>query len=363
MKKVIFISALAIAAAVSCTKSDIVDTKFNEAISFENYIGRDAMTKATPYGPKVKPTTIGLYGFYTGADAAGWTSATNSNLWGNEQLSSTDEGETYSYTNTKYWTNDTDQYTFFAYAPFSEAAPTGTTVKDPAIEFEVEEAIKDQVDFLYSNNKKNTKKTDNPEGVELVFNHALSRITVKASENQDEYDYKIYGVSLSGEFNTSGSLKLSDASWDPTAEDVNYVFLANTEGATGVKVPTPAAAVGTEGEEGYKAAVKPYDFAGTDNYLMVIPTDFSANEGAVLTVTYATIYDNHESNKMVKVLPVKTKFEMGKAYSFDLVFSPNTDNEIEFTVSVNTWEPETDTPVLDSEGDDRNDNPENWDEE
>ena len=38
MKKVIFISALAIAAAASCTKSDIVDTKFNEAISFESYI-------------------------------------------------------------------------------------------------------------------------------------------------------------------------------------------------------------------------------------------------------------------------------------------------------------------------------------
>ena len=48
MKKTIFISVLALAAAISCTKSDIVDTKFeNEAIGFETYLGRDAQTKAS----------------------------------------------------------------------------------------------------------------------------------------------------------------------------------------------------------------------------------------------------------------------------------------------------------------------------
>jgi hypothetical protein len=67
MKKVIFISALAIAAAVSCTKSDIVDTKFgNDVIGFESYVGRDAQTKASvETATTLQATGFGVYGFYT----------------------------------------------------------------------------------------------------------------------------------------------------------------------------------------------------------------------------------------------------------------------------------------------------------
>ena len=343
MKKSFFLSILAVGALVACSKSEVVDTKFDQAISFENYVGRDAMTKAAVATISTlqdeEYAGIGLYGFYTGNDTAGWTAETNSNLWGNEKLAWNGTG--FAYTTTKYWTNDTDKYTFFAYAPFSATAPSGTTVKDPAVSFTVDPTIKNQVDFLYSNEKKNTVKTENANGVNLKFNHALSRITVKAQENEDEYGYTIYGVSISGNFNTSGSLKLSDATWTPTAAAANYVFLADATDAVGVEVPTPTA-------EGVTPAVKAYDFAGTDNYLMVIPTDFSVKEGeayketAILTVTYTTTFDNHESNKMTKTLPINTKFEMGKAYSLNLAFEPNEDNAITFTVEVNGWGDETD---------------------
>ena len=323
MKKSFFLSILAVGALVACSKSEVVDTKFDQAIGFENYVGRDAVTKAAVATISTlqdeEYAGIGLYGFYTGNDAAGWTAETNSNLWGNEKLAWNGTG--FSYTDTKYWTNDTDQYTFFAYAPYSESAPSGTTVKDPAVSFTVDETIEDQIDLLYSNNKLNTKKTENASGVSLIFNHALSRITVKATENEAQYDYTIYGVSISGQFNTTGSLKLSDNSWDATAAPAEYKFLE----ATDTKVPVTAEGV---------------DFAGDDNYLMIIPTTFTAEAPATLTVTYTTTYDGHESTPMTKSVKVAQEFAQGKAYSINLAFAPNQENEITFTVTVNDWEDE-----------------------
>ena len=125
MKKTIFISVLALAAAISCTKSDIVDTKFEkEAIGFENYFGRDAQTK----GDNASVTSIatgggiGVYGYYTGDPAnGGWEEGLAANLLKNEHLTSTDNGVNWTYTNKAYWTNDSDEYTFFAYAPYGKA--------------------------------------------------------------------------------------------------------------------------------------------------------------------------------------------------------------------------------------------------
>ena len=88
MKKVIFISALAIAAAVSCTKSDIVDTKFDEQISFETYLGRDAQTKAAVISD-TNLKSVKVLGYYGGKEK--W--AKQSPLWANGiTLSVTDNG-------------------------------------------------------------------------------------------------------------------------------------------------------------------------------------------------------------------------------------------------------------------------------
>ena len=79
----IFISILALAAAVSCTKSDIVGSMSTSSeIGFETYLGRDAQTKATVATAeslrKPKGQGIGIYGFYTGAGS--WTETTAANI-------------------------------------------------------------------------------------------------------------------------------------------------------------------------------------------------------------------------------------------------------------------------------------------
>lgn len=332
MKKVIFISAIALAAAVSCTKSEVVDTKFNEQIGFETYLGRDAMTKA-PVATSV--ADLGLFGFYTGNDV--WKAESSANLWNNEKLVSPD----FAPSTAKYWTNDSDKYTFLAYAPYENETKGIVAVEgaNPKVTFTVNRTISQQVDLLYANTPAdvnganghvNMVKPSNNQ-VALKFNHALSRITVKASENVTEFDYTIKGLSLSGTFNTKGTLKLSDNSWTVEAadkKDETYAFL--TEGS--VAVPTPKEA------EGENAAVTPYDFAGTDNYLMIIPADFSGEgAAATLTIAYTTTFDGKESTLMTKTLPISTKFEQGKAYSLNLVFEQNKTNPISFSVAVVGW--------------------------
>lgn len=345
MKKVIFLAIAAAAALTACSKSEVIDSKYgNDMIGFETYLGRDAQTKASVADlTALKAETyngIGLYGFYTGKED--WGNSTTANLWANEKLSwgtiNTEEGTSnaWVYTNTKYWTNEYDKYTFLAYAPYNHSTltvSTGDNVKDPTVAYSVPTELADQIDLLYANDKVNTTKKANASGVGLQLKHALSRITVKASENIEEYGYTIKAISLTGVFNSKGTLKLSDNSW--TVEDADkkeqaYEFLKNTE--TAVVVPTPKAA------EGETPAVTAYDFAGTDNYLMIIPADFSGeNAEATLSITYSTTFDGHESTDMTKTLPVKAKFEQGNAYALNLVFEPNEDNAITFTVDVAPW--------------------------
>ena len=199
MKKSIFLSVLALAAVVSCQKSEIVDTKYNEEIGFETYTGRDAQTKATLlYGATTLPDAIGVYGFYLGT-ADTWTTSSKANLWVNQSFAKPTSGA-WTTDNKKYWTNGTDKYTFFAYAPYatngtltkgdgSLVAPTTANIADPELTYTVPTALADQVDLIYSKNLNTPWKDKND--TKLVFNHALSRISVWAKDNHNDFSYKI----------------------------------------------------------------------------------------------------------------------------------------------------------------------------
>ena len=349
MKKVIFISALAIAAAVSCTKSDIVDTKFNEQISFENYIGRDAMTKAAVADKSTLETVgteIGLYGYYTGAET--WAAGATANLWANGILKyGTPEGESANRWFTpekKYWTNDSDHYSFLAYAPKATDA-NGIVVgtendKTQTITYTTAvtgEKLATNVDLLYAQ-VFDAKKGNGT--VNLQFKHALSRVTVKASAESGEFGFDVKNVTLSGTYNTTGTLTLATAAWDVKETDKTeayYEFCNEPEACTSTEV---------EGKKVWDVlSTTPIDYSGTvvdaegkvttpgDNYLMMIPTNFNGK----LTVTYTSIYADKESNEMTKEIPVEINFDMGKAYSLNIVFAPVLD-EIKFSVDVTKWD-------------------------
>ena len=325
MKKVIFISALAIAAAVSCTKSDIVDTKFNEAISFEAYTGRDAMTKATPYGSSNVPTEIGLYGYYLGNNPT-WGTASKANLWQNATLKETTTAGVWAVANDpKYWANDADNYTFLAYAPIATTTEgdyyvaEGTDGENPAIFYTVDDDLANQKDLLYA--KKEGTASTLKSGVELLMHHSLARLTVKAKEVEDtDFDFYVKEVKISGDFNVTGQFDLYNEIWTSdefTSDDATYSFYntpANTTALTTTAV----------------------DYAGTANYLMMLPTTFTTEAPATLYVKYTTFYEGQESMPIEKSLAISQEFAQGKAYSIELAFSHEA-TPITFKVTVEDW--------------------------
>ena len=351
MKKVIFISALAIAAAVSCTKSDIVDTKFDEQIGFQTYLGRAAQTKAAVIDKdNIDDFSIGLYGFYTGKD--GYEQATSiANLWANEKLYW--ETSAWKYDNPKYWTNAEDKYTFLAYSPYVEISTTEAGVKsavatygtgegagsltvnklgeeaDPTLTYVLPADQNDQIDLLYANDASHVGMTRPGEGatlesVGLIFKHALSRITVKASENVDAYEYTIKSIVLSGNFNTTGTLALASGNWSAvSSSNPTYTFFTGTEVLT------------SEATE-YK----------TKGYLMPIPTVEGTPTKVTVTVTYSTKFGDVVSKDMTKKVEFTTTFVKGTAYAINLAFEENKENPITFTVEdVEDWGADNPVPA------------------
>lgn len=342
MKKVILFSAIALAAAVSCTKSEVVDTKFNEQIGFETYLGRDAMTKAAPV-TTADLTQVFVYGYYTGTTQ--WTADTQANLWSPMTLACNNGACTVADGDVRYWANDSDLYTFLAYAPatienvLTVAAENG---KNPTLTYNVPSTLTEQKDVLYAVPQKNRTKGEDGT-VALEMKHALSRLTVKAKVNAAApFAYNVKSVAISGNFNTTGTLVLAEqtdaAVWTATPAAATYTFYTNNAAATDeAATPLTTAYV---------------DYAGTDNYLMMIPTDFSVkNEEdkytntATLTVVYSTYAGGIESRDYTKEFEVATKFEAGKAYAISLEFIQAENNEIKFSVNVTDWGTEATTTI------------------
>ena len=340
MKKVIFISALAIAAAVSCTKSDIVDTKFNEAISFEAYTGRDAQTKAASV-TKDDLSTVKVFGYYHGAD--GW--ANRSLLWEKGLVLEAPKGVVNNELDAKdvrYWANDSDKYTFLAYVPVDGLSEgEGFTANDPKLTYTVDNTGFTNGDVLVAvpqieRTKDKNGETEGLQGnVPLQFQHKLARLAVKATAVSEAFDFRIKEVTLSGKFYTSGTISLYDPSaWEvDDAEVTNFSFFDyNKDNKTAL----------TEGKDDAGKAI--VNVIGTKGYMMMIPVNFGA-EPATLTVKYTT-HDpkaDQESRIYTQTYEVKTNFVMGNAYAINLEFS-NDAKQITFSVEkVEDWnDPEHD---------------------
>ena len=349
MKKSIFLSVLALAAVVSCQKSEIVDSKYgNEAIGFETYTGRDAQTKATVASTF---TTAGIYGFYTGVNmwnGTGTNTVANpkANLWSDKENETLTAGGVVSPT--KYWTNDSDYYSFLAYAPKAVASYTYLTSaldeagSNPTLTYTVPTTLADQTDLLYAfaiDQQKPKTTAGATSTVALTFKHALSRIAVQACEKHEDYVYTIKGLTLTGNFVQTNTFDLKTGEWEAVTEQTaketgSYTFVLPS-GKVAVNGATPVSCVG-------------------ENYLMVIPADV---ENATLTVAYTTTYGEGteaiESNLITKTVKVTNDFEQGKAYALNLEFGPNAADAIGFSVTVDTWGTENSvnvTPVNPEEG-------------
>lgn len=351
MKKVIFLAIAAAAALTACSKSEVVDTKFNEQISFETYLGRDAQTKA----PIINNDNLGnvaVYAYYTGN--SDWTAESTTNLWDDVLLINKDGSfvtpEGGEAPEAKYWANPSDKYSFFAYAPVDSKVGTVNTV-NPTINFSVQPEIPNQVDLLCATPYKDAEAQDFTSGnVALTLKHVLSRITVKAKALGTDFLFDVKKITLAGNFNVTGTFPLSGTTWAtavPAEEGSEFTIFDNNSAAYDPETDT---ALPTASYRNY-AERTTAEGAKTDNYLMIIPTvpaEGAEPAIATLTVLYSTYYAGQESVVMSKDIEIPINFGMGKAYSINLDFSHEA-TPITFSVTVDSWDETEDNDAKDSD--------------
>ena len=321
-----------------CAKSDVLGPESgSEQIGFETYIGRDAETKAASYGRDALPETIGVYGFYWGASS--WNTTDAPNLWTNLELKAADnwavpEGEE------KYWVNSQDNYTFLSYAPYATGAAgnglVASTGANPFVTYTVSNDLTKQIDLLYSNNNQTAHKPATGTAVTLHHQHALSRLTVKASavevdsEKYVAYTFHVKEISITGNFNTKGDFNLYNGAWSNlTNKSETYTFFTTGDAAT----------------SGNALGATAVDYSGTktvdgvttygNNYLMMIPVNFAATN-ATLTVKYTALYGGVESAVKTVTHPISTDFQIGKAYAITIEFGYDPSKIITFNCKLDT---------------------------
>ena len=252
MKKILFLTASAIAMLASCSQNDleapVVAEAQQSAVEFGTYLGKAAESRAT-VGTQGTMTTatmatsgFGVFAYYTGSDTygqyqhttyAGETGGTSdadhyANFMYNQQVTSAESPyTTWTYTPLKYWPNEfvngavdaqspaatgtaaVGKVSFFAYAPYvatagasSDDGIIGMTAKngtgDPKITYKISD-----VDLLWGTLVSSTTKdlsdaaqpgvTGNESGTAGTHEKAvLNGETVAANLTKQQTDGKVY---------------------------------------------------------------------------------------------------------------------------------------------------------------------------
>ena len=336
MKKKLFLGLLA-AAAVSftaCQKDEVIsEMPQDNAIGFGTYVGRDAQTKASVTDLTAlqgSSAGFGVFAYFTGA--SDYASTTKPEFMYNQQVKYVTSA--WDYSPLKYWPGDDQKISFFAYAPHVSAVdakitalPGASVASDPTIGFTVPATVSEQIDLLYATPVKNAITGT----VAFAFNHALTRIGFKVKTARTDYRVNISKITLTGDFNTVGTLNLNTGAWSGENEETNSdTYVLNFTDANAINNTTGTAINATEG------------------YVMTIPTNFTSSSLNV-SVTYTYEYEVSTGVWATPVSDTKTgtvtsNFEKGNAYTLVMTLDPM--SPITFSVtSVTGWNPTDGTDV------------------
>ena len=335
------IAAMAALTLVSCSSDDLNslsdNSSKNEAISFDGYLGRSAVSVNGTRGSVLDNTTLpskgfGVFGHYSSATDQTF----GSNLFNNVKVTgkTSTGGTTWTYDSKKYWPTE-GHIDFLAYAPHvDDKTLTGSS----SIEFTVAKDVTKQEDLLWANAANQTKDNISITGnkVKFTFAHALSRLgyTVKLSEKCSSVaTITLKNITLAGSapttgstteptgaFYTNGTIDLATGKWSSTSGNQNFNwFSAETAGTQPVTFTSTSA-------ETYKST----------DYLFVIPQDFSTGTELYVIVEYTISYSDVTAKpftyKVYKKL--EKKFDQGKAYLINLTIGLT---PIEFNADVTEW--------------------------
>ena len=348
------IAAVAALTLVSCSSEDLNslsdNSSKNEAISFDGYLGRSAVSVNGSRGSELKIDDLksteldkkgfGVFGYYN-SSATDHSSAQeqsfDANLFNNEQVTCPKDGADWKYDNIKYWPTE-GHIDFLAYAPYDKNTTLNTTLEKKmtsCINFSVEKNVADQKDLLWANAKGQTKQTisvtDNK--VKFKFAHALSRLgySVKLKEAYSDATITLKKITLAGStteptktaFYTGGTIDLSKTSseglWQPSATKQNFDWVSSDKTLNNT---------GINNSDAEYLFVIPQDFSkkttGADELYVIV--EYTIKTGSTATMT-SKVYQKLDKN-----------FEQGKAYKINLTIGLT---PIEFNAEVNKWDEST----------------------
>ena len=336
MYKKIFMGIAAVAALtlVSCSSDDLNslsdNSSKNEAISFDGYLGRSAVSVNGSRGSVLEIADLqkskdgfGVFGNYSSEET---TTAYGKNWFDNEQV--TYKTSAWTYEPLKYWLPK-GHIDFLAYAPHDS---NQKLIDNSKLNFTVSSTVTDQKDLLWANaankTKDNIASTNNK--VKFKFAHALAKIgyTVKTNVVGTATTITLNKITLAGSdtepatgaFYTKGTIDLSKENkatglWTNVEGKQYFTWFTENQQLTVSSVPNP-------------------------NYLFVIPQDFSdaASDDLYVIVDYTINYNTGAAATMTSQVSSKItkKFEQGKAYTINLNIGLT---PIEFNAEVNDWDP------------------------
>ena len=325
------IAAMAALTLVSCSSDDLNslsdNSSKNEAISFDGYLGRSAVSVNGSRGSVVEIADLqtegfGVFGNYnsTGGQNFGF------NLFNNQPVTYSSADKKWTYSPLKYWPTQ-GHIDFLAYAPYVK----NTTLTDSKINFTVEQNAANQKDLLWANATSLTKENKT---VTFNFKHALAKIGYKV-QLKDDYTgttIKLNKITLAGSadgtsktaFYKERIINLSTGAWTPSTSDekLNFEWFTNTDGTKLTTTPTDNA----------------------DNYLFVIPQNFSAlaTDQLYVIVDYTITYSDNTTVKTKVCKQLEKEFLQGKAYTINLTIGLT---PIEFNATVDGWGDIEDCPI------------------
>lgn len=364
MKKIFVMAALAMA-AISCTKSDVLESPvLDQPINFFTYLGRTPVTK----GNFVELDDMKTTGFdvkalkcvaTTTTTGDGESATTNTTLepFANTpymHVKLTSEGAGWQYVEVEtgkavnyYWpTNTSEKLVFVGYGlnasgtfatGTGDAASTEEYIKfatgsNTDFTYTVPRTIADHKDLIVTNT--GICDQDNCEtGVVLNFEHLLSRIDfaiTSSGGNGAEGTLPVYikDLSLKGKFIENGAVslasiedgKLNGKKLTPgtaVTEAFKYEVISTTK-LFNTKAEQPIFAGTSEDEE--------------NRYMMIIP---QSTENVTIEGTYTIDEDPTERTISINLGASELKnFEAGKAYKFVLNVKTSV---ISFSVTVEPW--------------------------
>ena len=332
MKKSLF-AILAVAACFASCSEVIESTALDNPISFDNYVGKDATTRATVVQGV---ESVNVNAFLRPKTAPTGKENFLSNFMVNQAVNKVADGDGFKwdYQPSKFWPAADQVVDFVAWVPVAsytvgETTKNNISVENATLTFTVPEEVKNQSDLLVAEAQMGVNRVaegTNNEPVSLKFKHLLSRIgfeiVATGIPTDDVNVVELVEVSLKGGFAKSGIVDMTKDNTD--GNPLAITAAASTE--TTSKYTLTGTHFGWEDNRMTNATTVDGKLVGRknsdDSYIMLIP---DGNSPTSITVTY-TITTKGPDNNVTTDDTVVTNtadfdlsgvtYEAGKAYKY-----------------------------------------------